>query len=218
MKTKIMIVDYPTTDEAIEFLSKLDLILVFTNEMTKKILAWEKWKTFDPQKTLIIFPGNGAMIVENCLPKNWLENWPLVEHTSTNRFWEKGMNPLAIGGSLHRGYIGIKQVVVIDDVISSGITIQKIRHLNEPWIPGAQWYAVTWVKQESACVKGFVETFTAESVGTKQRKIPINSLSTLVQDEKIANSYIKNNFCSEPIFFEVLQKLRNDNSNQQSDS
>lgn len=98
---------------------------------------------------------------------------------------------------------------MIDDVISSGETVRKLRKENEKFIPMAEWQAVTWVTQEAAATKGFSAVFAVETVGTKERKSPINSLSTLVECQKIAESYARRNFGERAeSFLKIFEGLR----------
>ena len=46
------------------FAEKFGLIILDAHEMTTELLAWENWFHFEPAKTLVIMPGNGASMVK----------------------------------------------------------------------------------------------------------------------------------------------------------
>ncbi|KKP59256.1 MAG: hypothetical protein UR53_C0004G0009 [Candidatus Magasanikbacteria bacterium GW2011_GWC2_34_16] len=212
MSEKVIIADYSVDSDAMSLLTNLGLDILFPEEMTRRLILWEGWNNFNPNQTLLLFPGNGAEIVKRYLSVEWLARWPWQASVGISRFWRDGEAPQSIGGSLTRSYLGFKHVIVIDDVVSSGGTARQLRRLNEPWVPGAKWHVATWVAQYAAATKGFESVFATEWVGSKDRKIPINSLSTLVENRKIALSYINKNFPFEPAFNQMLERLRGDSN------
>jgi hypoxanthine phosphoribosyltransferase len=161
-----------------------------------------------------VLPGNGASIVKKHIDKAkpfWLWQWPWKFFPCAKRTWKPGENPQTFVSRIAptQMILGARSVVVMDDVISSGETIRHLRRINEPWIPGASWKALTWVKQESATTKGFSMVFAAKTVGLKESRVPINSLSTLIECPKIAESYAQRNFGNEAKDFEkILESLR----------
>ncbi|TSC55334.1 MAG: Uncharacterized protein G01um101418_978 [Parcubacteria group bacterium Gr01-1014_18] len=182
-------------------------------EMTRKILLWKGWGNCGSWSTLVVFPGCGATLVKfyiETLNADWTSQWLWKAHPFAKRFWNPGQNPVALVGRVSRGVIvGIKDVVVIDDVISSGETIRKCRKENLMFIPGARWHALSWVGQKAAITKGFVGTFSSVVVGEIGTKVPINSLSTLIEKKDIAGSYAKRNLGNqEKAFLELLEDFR----------
>lgn len=190
------------------------LIILDAEVMTNDLLAWRDWGHLEPRSTIIVLPGNGASIVKKYIDKaepSWLNQWPWKFFPCAKRVWKPGENPQTFVSRIAptQMLLGAKSVVVIDDVISSGATIRHLRRINEPWIPGANWEALTWVKQESATTKGFSMVFAAKMVGLKERRVPINSLSTLIECPEIAESYARRNFGNEAKDFEkILENLR----------
>ena len=170
-------------------------------------LAWYGEVFTDPS-TLVVFPGNGASIVRRYLPKGWLQTWNWTG-VAAKRIWIPGEDPQTfVGRIVDRMMLGVKTVIIMDDVISSGATNKRIKQINEPWIPGATWEAYAWVRQKTADTRGFSRVNSSEWVGTFQQKAPINSLSTLLENPEIARSYAERNFPDLAAFLAVLEELR----------
>ena len=75
--------------EFIEQLKDFGLAVVSAAELTSQLLAWEKWNTLNPKTTLLVFPGNGATIVRDFLPDQWLEQWPHQAKIQAKRLTER---------------------------------------------------------------------------------------------------------------------------------
>lgn len=180
------------------------------DEMTETLRKWEGWSRLSPETTRIILPGNGALDVQRALGPDWLTKWPTGNIPAT-RFWWPGVTPESVVGVVIDGFdLLAEDIVVIDDVISSGATIQKVRERHEPWMPKAKWHALSWVIQRNARLKGFSSVYAAMTVGTQSTKAPINSLSTLLTVDKIATSYAERNFFAADCarFLGVIRELR----------
>jgi hypothetical protein len=195
------------------FAEKFGLTILDAQEMTNDLLAWQGWGHLDPWSTLIVLPGNGASIVKKHIDKAkpfWLWRWPWKASPHAKRIWLPGENPQSYVSRINRGvFVGIKTAVVIDDVISSGETVEKLRRKNMNFIPVAEWWALTWVKQRASSAKHYPVVFASRTVGSKEHKVPINSLSTLIEDPEIAESYAGRNFGNEAKDFEkILESLR----------
>ncbi|MBI5071609.1 phosphoribosyltransferase [Candidatus Falkowbacteria bacterium] len=190
---------------------KFGLTILDAQEMTSNLLAWQGWEHLDPWSTLIVLPGNGASIVKKYIEKVdpfWLWQWPWKAFPHAKRVWIPGENPRSYVGRINPGVlVGIKTVVVIDDVISSGETVGKLRKENKSFIPVAEWWALTWVKQRASSTKGYSAVFAAKTVGTEEHKVPINSLSTLIERPEIAECYARRNFGNEAKDFGEILKI-----------
>lgn len=210
---KILIVDIPCPRECWVSMEKLGLVVVDGLKMTEMIFNQKSfWSRFDPARTILVFPGNGASIVRGYVPKNWLTQWQWAT-VHAKRYWRPGEDPWVEANRIfaNKMVLGFKDAVVFDDVVSSGKTARLLREKNTPWLPGASWHLVTWVAQRSAALKGFQSHFAAITVGSEDgKKVPINSLSTLVDDQKIAESYIIRNFTDkgQVILKKILLDLR----------
>ncbi len=103
----------------------------------------------------------------------------------------------------------IQEVILLDDVISSGTTVRKLRERNAWKFPNATWRAVACVGRAEASPKMPWEVLhLVESPGGK--KVPINSLSTLLRDRGIAENYAQRNFSAPEHFLQVLSEIRSD--------
>ncbi|HBB37902.1 MAG: hypothetical protein UV82_C0010G0046 [Candidatus Magasanikbacteria bacterium GW2011_GWD2_43_18] len=179
-------------------------------QLTECIRTWDGWKNFTPNQTRIVFPGNGATDVRARLGEEWLKSWQ-TDNVSATRFWWPGTEPGAVVGLISKKGsfdFSTTDVVIIDDVISSGTTVSKIREQNAIWMPKTHWHAVAWIKQRACRLKGFESTFFGVEVGEKNRRVPINSLSTLLTNVEIAESYARRNFPNPEDFLTALAALR----------
>ena len=209
---RFLIVDVKCSSVIKKQFAQLGLILLGAEEMTQKFVA-RQWNVFLPWNTLLVFPGNGATIVKQYLEKVdpvWLRRWPYQGLPYARRYWSPGECPFAVVSRIVPGvFVGIKDVVVIDDVVSSGETIRKLYRKNHEFIPQAKWWAACWVKQAAAVTKNYVDVFATKTVGTGKRKVPINSLSTLIENEEIAKSYAFRNLEEQAeAFLEIFKYLR----------
>jgi hypoxanthine phosphoribosyltransferase len=182
--------------------------LVCAEEMTRQILECPHWDILDPEKTMLVFPGNGSGIVRSYLPRSWLDQWQWTS-VLAKRIWAPGDTPRVEVGRVfsQRFLLGFKDLVVIDDVVSSGQTVRAIRKVNRPWIPGVRWRSVTWVQQRAANMRGFDSRFAVIEVGEEKSKVPVNSLSTLIDDPRIAQNYAQRNYTEPEKFLAILARL-----------
>jgi len=183
--------------------------VVSGNRVTNELLDWAGWQGLDPARTLLVFPGNGSGLVREYLPESWLNGWRWVT-VPAKRVWVPGENPQVIVSRIFpkQMVLGINDVVLVDDVVSSGQTARALKKMNEPWLPGAKWHVVAWMTQRAATLKGFSSSYFPLEVGTVKTKVPINSLSTLVADEQIARNYAQRNYPKPEEFLSAIEKLR----------
>jgi hypoxanthine phosphoribosyltransferase len=88
----------------------------------------------------------------------------------------------------------IENVVVVDDVISSGTTVTLVRERNSWKFPRATWYAAVPVTRKEK-IPNFKKIFSCEVVrDIAGKKVPINSLSTLIENPEIRQDYFARNF------------------------
>ena len=99
-------------------------------------------------------------------------------------------------------------VVIVDDVVSSGTTVSKIRNRNAIWMPKARWHVAVWIKQHACRLRGFESVYAGIEVGDNTRRVPINSLSTLINNVEVAESYARRNFPNHAAFLAALEELR----------
>jgi hypothetical protein len=172
-----------------------DTTLLSADALTELMLRWPLWKELDQRNSLLVFPGNGAAILRSFLPPGAFPRMRWVSVVA-KRVWVPGEPPQAFVNRIfpHSFFLGVQQVVILDDVFSSGETMGRLREINLPWIPGATWYAAAWVGQTNAKLPGFRRHHAGIYVGSAERRAPINSLSTLLKSRSIAASYATRKF------------------------
>lgn len=144
--------------------------------------------------TVFLYPGESARRIS----KTGFSEGFTSEFLFAKRTWIPGNDPMVTVETMKWGlYLGIKSVVVVDDVISSGITVQLARERNNWKFPGASWYAVVPVSRKNK-LSNFKQIFSCVYVeqGIDGKKIPINSLSTLLENQWIRQNYFNRNFVS----------------------
>ncbi len=179
-------------------------------DMAQSLVEREEWNRFYPDKTLLVFVGNGGNKVRNCLPCEWMSCWLWKADAFAKRFWEPGGYPDAIANRFARGvYVGISDVVLVDDVVTSGITARRVREANALWVPNACWHVATLIAQKSASLRGYRSSFSVTQIGTTKHKVPVNSLSALIIDSEMATIYAERNLDRKaPTFLEIIDRLK----------
>ena len=143
------------------------------------------------ESALFIYPGESARRVRS-LGFNGHFPW---QEVFAKRIWFPGSDPVVLVHSMGWGIRPeIENVVVVDDVISSGATIALVRARNGWKFPRATWYAAVPVtrKEKISNYKKIFSCLMVRDVGGK--KVPINSLSTLIADPAVRQSYFARNF------------------------
>jgi hypothetical protein len=132
------------------------------------------------------------------------------------RHWEPGIDPVVRVGTIlpcQFLVLGVRNIVVVDDVISSGQTLRKLNRENNWRFPGATWFGASWVAQvptmkAQSGLNGYARVLTACVVeDLRGRKVPINSLSTLRKEPSIARNYAERHFVN-PTAFLILISAR----------
>lgn len=190
-------------------LKQFEIHILDPNNLTTKLSAWNGWSDLDKNTTKILFPGNGANDVLKSFGPEWFNEWH-TQAIKASRFWwpNSGSSPVAVVESPDWLDDKTENVVIVDDVISSGATIQKVKQRHEVWLPRARWHAIAWVAQNSAVLHGFTSHYASVTVGTTGAKVPINSLSTLLTNSEVAESYALRNFPKPKVFLAALRALK----------
>lgn len=143
------------------------------------------------ESALFIYPGESAQRVKSL---GFNGHFPSQE-VFAKRIWHPGSEPVVLVHSLGWGiYLKVENVVVVDDVISSGATIALVRERNGWKFPRAKWYAAAPVTRKER-LPNFKKIFSREVVkDLNGRKPPINSLSTLIENPSVRQSYFARNF------------------------
>ncbi len=192
------------------------IAILEAKEMTKDLLNWPGWESLDKKETLIIFPGNGAEIVKiflNSENSNFLKEWENIK-VDARREWKPGENPRSFVdtiGDKKEFFLKYKDIIVIDDVISSGSTIQKLYKENEAYFPNAKWRFLSWVSlpETNKTEEMAYETFSSQNLNLYDKnneeiiqdknnkktgkKPPINSISTFLEKKDRAENYARRN-------------------------
>ena len=215
---RIIILDEPLAQQIQEELKSLETTdgneLLFLEDLqlaidTEKILLEMVQSRRD---ILLVFPGNGSNY-----PRRLSRICQELGGTSVHakRFWQPGMDPIVTAGVvLPEAFLvtNIETVVVVDDVISSGLTMKKVRENNAWRFTKAEWVGVSWIAQipqvkAKSGINGYSQVLTACVVGkTNGTRVPVNSLSTLRQDRGIAISYADRHFKRPEIFINLIAK------------
>lgn len=161
-------------------------------------------------KTLLVFPGNGSnyprKLSRICQESNGASVF-------AKRFWQPGTDPIVTAGVILPDIflvMNVETVVVVDDVISSGLTMQKVRENNAWRFTRTKWIGVSWIARipqmrAKSGVNGYEQVATACVVGkTNGTRVPVNSISTLRQNREIAASYAERNFQKPNIFLHLI--------------
>ncbi len=177
--------------------------------LTEALREWSEWGMLDPRTTRIVFPGNGARDVEQRLGSGWLSRWT-VDKIAATRFWWPGATPGAVVGQMlpmDAFDFTTTDVIIIDDVISSGTSMRRVRDRNDVWMPNARWHALAWVKQRACKLRGFASVHAGAEVGFRNKRVPINSLSTLLEEKKVLCSCAERNFRNAEAFITAIKKV-----------
>lgn len=161
-------------------------------------------------KTLLVFPGNGSnyprKLSRICQESNCVSVF-------ASRFWIPGSDPLVMTGAIMSDkflIMDVESVLVVDDVISSGLTMTNIRKNNVWRFTRAKWTGVSWVAQipqmrAKSGVNGYDQVFTGCVVGkTNGARVPVNSISTLRKNREIALSYAERHFLKPNAFLHLI--------------
>lgn len=162
--------------------------------------------------TLFVFPGNGSNY-----PRKLSQICQESDGASVfaKRFWQPNTDPIVTTGAILPDIFlitNVETVMVVDDVISSGLTMQKVRENNAWKFTRAKWLGVSWVAQipqmrAKSGVNGYERVATACVVGkTNGERVPVNSISTLRQNGEIAASYAERYFRRPDVFLHLINQ------------
>jgi hypothetical protein len=213
---RTILVDEPLSNEKRNDLMSLatvdgkSLVFIDTANLAVKLEVFLQEIASQESEVLFVFPGNGA-------------NYPRALSTVckqvcsasvfAKRVWSPGIEPYAIANHiLPEAFLHLRvgTIVVVDDVISSGKTMNKL-HQNNAWrFPKAKWIGACWLSQvpqmkADSGVNGYSRVVTACVVeGQPGKKVPINSLSTLRNEPAIAQIYAKRHFSDADAFLRLI--------------
>ncbi len=125
------------------------------------------------------------------------------------RLWSPGNNPVVLAWPLETAqllFLEVRTVLVLDDVVSSGQTMQRLCERNAWRFPRARWIGASWIRQHrTKQIKGFAALLSALTVEKSGNSFaPINSLSTLTQHPEIARSFAQRNLRDPESFLRTI--------------
>lgn len=161
-------------------------------------------------QALMVFPGNGSRYPYSLSPICQAMSGAWVP---ARRLWIPGSDPIVMAGLIWPKIFlatEVKTILVVDDVISSGKTLEKLYQNNSWRFPQARWIGLSWVAQipqvkAPAGVRGYDLVETVCVVGrTNGARAPINSISTLRQNPERAKSYAERHFVQASQFLRLI--------------
>lgn len=170
---------------------------------------------FEGVQTLWVYPGRSAAAMADWNEWVWKYGIKSVyppEFVFAERRFDSYGNAVAHVGEIQHGVVvnpAVERIHVIDDVVSSGITMRTLYKRNAAKFPRAFWYGCSLVSRLSD-VRGYSSLQYVVHVPTvpQMPKAPINSLSTLLNDEKVSANYARKNFDNPDKFLESLRLIR----------
>jgi len=204
--------------EELRHLGGVDVVVLESRTLATALKSVAEKSTVSSRgRTHLLFPGNGGAKVRRLLNLNGIPAWSV----HAKRFWHPGSNPTFEVGQVHTGqflHLGVDHVIVFDDVISTGGTAALVYERNSWKFPGAQWCVGALISRGrlKRLRQGYERVFSAVRVQHPTdlaRQVPINTLSTLLENQDIAKSYARRNFFAKETerFIELLNELRHYN-------
>lgn len=202
----IILIDEPLQSEVRGEMEKLEMVdskeLLFVEDKQLAIHTEKILENIVEKETLLVFPGNGSNYPRKL--SEFCREFPNTTSVEAKRFWIPSEDPVVTVGLIFPNIFmvtAVKTVLVVDDVISSGLTMFSIYKKNAWRFPAAKWIGVSWISQipqmkAKSGVKGYERIATGCVVGKSNGggKVPINSLSTIHENSEIARSYAQRHF------------------------
>lgn len=163
-------------------------------------------KRLDPKSTLFLYPGNSARYIRSSGFAEEFES----RNMHAKRIWNPGEDPVVIVHSLEYERLidpSIKTILVVDDVVSSGLTLRKVYERTAWKFPNATWYAAPLISRERKLpfFKDLICVYYIAMVNSK--KVPINSIGALIEDRAMRENYFIRNFNRGVILSESFEKI-----------
>lgn len=189
----------------------------------------------DPKRTMVLFPGNGAQVVQDLLPTALFADMQVLSVPTVRTIdpKTKAVQGVSIANvTKMRKIVGdkkIRNVVVVDDVIMSGTTLSAIRQALS--IRNADWYAGSFFMLSPIQNKGRATTpsgvdgykvIITPTLYQGTTGIPaVNSLSTLIgsseKSEAVRKRYMTDFVEDSALFSEMVELLQQTESLKQGE-
>jgi hypoxanthine-guanine phosphoribosyltransferase len=152
--------------------------------------------TFDERTTAVIFPGNGAQpLYKDIWKPNFLFGYANRNVFSDTDVWvqrrfENG-KPKNVTVELSKGirdafdWPNYETVVVVDDVIASGMTLNAIKKRLE-YAPYRKYnfVGISWFCRDPTAVEGYKNIYSVIQYKSTEGYPALNSISTLLRNDK----------------------------------
>lgn len=211
---RIILVDEPLSIqrrldlEKLTTIDKKELIFLEDNLLSVDLEKILKKIVENKRNILFVFPGNGSNY-----PRKLSQIYTdyLYVGVKAKRIWQPGTDPVVFVDIIMPEMFlitDVKTIIVVDDVISSGLTLRKLYQKNSWRFTQAKWIGTSWLCQNlQNGIKGYEYLETACIVKkTSSGKVPINSLSTLRNNLEIATSYARRHFKEPELFLKFLKE------------
>lgn len=208
---KILLLDYDY-DQAPEFEKSFphsSFIYLKQKDLENELINLFKQNSFDPETTLVVCVGQSSFDLFKRLRTRMVFRLFSVSYAHAERVYQEVKLPggktsytihatvgqitrklkrMPFEGRENYKKTSIRNIVVIDDVISTGITLKTLYERNHLYYPNASWHAFTLVSRLQK-VKHYKSVSTPCSVSGKFT--PINTFSKLVEDKVMGKEYVK---------------------------
>lgn len=210
-------IENPLLDTLLEQMSENKFLVLKQVDLEKELLKKLGEINFNPISTLFIFPGQSSMELRYRLlsESNYLQSYDFslvharrIYENFTLQNGNRTYNVKALVNGIKYGTSvnpTITDIVVIDDVISTGITLKNLYLRNHFRFPCARWHAFVLVSRTRK-LKNY--QVWSPLFFTEDRTMPINTLSILVENEDIRNDYVIKHFKEPDRVLEIFGKLK----------
>lgn len=210
----VILIDTPCDQKYRKQLQALEVRLIDGAQAMQHLMAY--FRSASRSLRLLTFVEGGGEYVEQLvrpslrstlMAKVWAKRWVPPPDVLFN----ERRDPLWLVGEIETYesiLLQVEEVVLVDDVISSGNTLKAIRWRNAWKFPRATWRAYALVGRVDA--NPGMPWAAARLVEQKPDggKIPLNNLSTLLKDQGIACDYARRNFAQPAEFLAILRAIR----------
>lgn len=189
-------------------------IILWQEEIEKTLVENFKKANYDPTKTLLVFVGQSSYELRyrliqimpriNDFKQLYVTAERIYSRTETDHLRIEARVAQMLDNAPYD--LSVSNIVVIDDVVSTGITARTLWERNYLSYPNAKWSLFSLVSRLER-LKGYEKLEPCVLIDS--RYSPINTLSKLVECVKIADEYIEKHSFDENIKAEIQKLLEN---------
>lgn len=193
------------------------VLIITLEEKMRRLL-----EIINPRRSLIVFPGNGAKVVKDLLPRDLLENVNTLEIPTQRKVTANGavagvtLSDMTITRKMAVD-IKMQNLIVLDDAIVTGATLTTIREAFSARAVEAfagSFFTISPLQRKNnpTYIEGFKSIFTSIIYQGTTGIPPLNSLSTLIgnSDRSVAvrAKYIRDYVEDTETFLEAIKQLQ----------